>query len=1147
MVFYADDLYTASAGVTIYNYWNPYVTKHDTSSFYNWEQDNLPLYDLEERTYYLWEKLGYPLSAVPSMALLVSASVPTNSPLSSNVFTSVSAAIEALPEIIRMPTLIEVALSGNMGELNLNNIKCEDDGALEIINRGFGSILSTSGGEYLELGADDYTHGANKVSALDLVDTITYTSALQFSANVSSLFPSANANGFFRNFFATKTQFDKQSPSHAYAGVSDNKTFRALGAPNELVQASIQGPLTDSTDTTADFSSIDLRTDTLINGADYIDGTDINGWYTANALSKISVSNSDGPIYIRGFIVDGSGTATDVGVHVGNSDGITLEYVGAMRCSEKGFDIHNSKVYLRRGSAACRNYNDTNDTTRYANDTYGYYIVNSDVELVTDAYTVEQDFVMFSDYHDYGLYAVNSHINYESSSVDSTADNIGGALSLLEISFNINNKAGIELHDSKFRVDGLVNACQNEYGVKVYSSEFSPARLVCAGNQKTGVDLNSSVVRLNANKGSVPSVLAAPSQTWNSISSNRYAPYTYIKNGKHIYVDKASNYIVDWPASGALATSIRGGHYLLEHHGVDKSDTTIVSTPSVVVQGGMSVVGMRAFSENPTVPDNTGIEGLLVRVENGGSFRSVGVLNSTGSQTSVNTFSGPRAAKSRKIAAVYADNHSNVDLQGITAILHTGVGVMCNNNSTLNVTPMKDVTNSTYELSSVQVGAASSCASVLEVHSTRACLVADNHSEINLVDLGNYRDTWNVAPINTNDVFTDADYIPTYIDHIASGGVQFYPNGSTAIDQLNLKNAIPLDNANAEYVNDNTYAGGGGAAIDGDLSGIRLIYNAAYNGFSTNASGYTLGGECVKALGGSRVNVKNVNFYTGFNNPDDSYYDASVSPAGCNNLHIWNIADDSKLHASYISVSGTYPSLAGYTGPRSFFSSGTLGLGDDSSAVAYAIPDEFSSPDTSTLSVLDHFGSGVEVSGGILSLELSTLGELRTGLAGQYYGPNSYLNSGPFRLYFSVDPVVKHFGYMDVVNASADETDNKPFQHLSQGYLLSGPVSAIAAASSTYDNVLIFNPDTSTYSTSGYLYPSSVDMDPDPNNIWLDESAADAFANSKNATITYSGRKKFLNIYRSTDTAQGESYNQTTSGLGEGFITSNIFDLRRTF
>ena len=70
------------------------------------------------------------------MALVVSSTVPTHLSLSSNVFTSVSAAIEALPEIIRMPTLIEVALSGDLGSLHLNNIKCEGDGALEIINRG---------------------------------------------------------------------------------------------------------------------------------------------------------------------------------------------------------------------------------------------------------------------------------------------------------------------------------------------------------------------------------------------------------------------------------------------------------------------------------------------------------------------------------------------------------------------------------------------------------------------------------------------------------------------------------------------------------------------------------------------------------------------------------------------------------------------------------------------------------------------------------------------------------------------------------------------------------------------------------------------------------------------------------------------------
>ncbi|MHC4752974.1 MAG: hypothetical protein ACYTFW_24295, partial [Planctomycetota bacterium] len=298
MAFYADDLYTASAGVTIYNYWNPYVTKHDTSSFYNWEQDNLPLYDLEERTYYLWEKFGYPLSAVPSMALLVSASVPTDSPLSSNVFTSVSAAIEALPEVIRMPTLIEVALSGNMGELNLNNIKCEDDGALEIINRGFGQVLSTSASKYNDFQQTGYTHGASAVSSSDVLNTIDNTSALQFSANVRALFPLDSEAGFFRNFITTKTEENRESPSHAYAGVSNSTVFRD---GNFVSMASIQGPasLTDSTDTTADFSSIDLRDNSLINGTAYNNQTAANGWYTANTLSKISVSNSDGPIYIR--------------------------------------------------------------------------------------------------------------------------------------------------------------------------------------------------------------------------------------------------------------------------------------------------------------------------------------------------------------------------------------------------------------------------------------------------------------------------------------------------------------------------------------------------------------------------------------------------------------------------------------------------------------------------------------------------------------------------------------------------------------------------------------------------------------------------------------------------------------------------------
>ena len=114
MTFNKLDLYTVSAGTEIFNFWNPFVTKFDSSSFYSWEQDNTPLYDLEERTDYLWEKLGWATSSVPGLVLSVSSSIPTHLDVSSNVFTTLQGAVDALPEILRFPTLIEVAVSGDI-------------------------------------------------------------------------------------------------------------------------------------------------------------------------------------------------------------------------------------------------------------------------------------------------------------------------------------------------------------------------------------------------------------------------------------------------------------------------------------------------------------------------------------------------------------------------------------------------------------------------------------------------------------------------------------------------------------------------------------------------------------------------------------------------------------------------------------------------------------------------------------------------------------------------------------------------------------------------------------------------------------------------------------------------------------------------
>ena len=99
MPFTETDYYSSSAGTEIFNYWNPIVTKFDSQSFYNFEQDNQPLYDLEERTHYLWEKGGYATSALVGMPLVVSGTIPdgvTSFPTNRNIFTSLQSAVDAL-------------------------------------------------------------------------------------------------------------------------------------------------------------------------------------------------------------------------------------------------------------------------------------------------------------------------------------------------------------------------------------------------------------------------------------------------------------------------------------------------------------------------------------------------------------------------------------------------------------------------------------------------------------------------------------------------------------------------------------------------------------------------------------------------------------------------------------------------------------------------------------------------------------------------------------------------------------------------------------------------------------------------------------------------------------------------------------------
>ena len=129
MAFQQNDMYTASGTAPLRNCWTENVTKHDTSSFYNWEEDNQPIHDLEERTYLNWERLGFPTSSLPGMILTVSADAVLDedgdgfNDCHTKLFNDLSSCVAALPERITFPIVIEVGSHGDLGGVEINGIE----------------------------------------------------------------------------------------------------------------------------------------------------------------------------------------------------------------------------------------------------------------------------------------------------------------------------------------------------------------------------------------------------------------------------------------------------------------------------------------------------------------------------------------------------------------------------------------------------------------------------------------------------------------------------------------------------------------------------------------------------------------------------------------------------------------------------------------------------------------------------------------------------------------------------------------------------------------------------------------------------------------------------------------------------------------
>ena len=1127
------DVYVSGGSDKLLVCWTDKVTKYDASSFYNWEQDNLPLHDLDERTHLAWEKFGHPTSSLTGMSFIVSADATDScSPL---YFTTLSSCVAALPEVINCPILVEVASFGSLGGLEISNKAFGPNGSLEIINRNssFGGAIDidTSAMCAQEIDSGYSVHDlASSIIPVgptqqDIAGGASAIPSLAFDAQAAKIYSNGqyissgyvDGSGWNDSRYARPYVFSKQ-----VRGDQNNRLTAALSSaadPWSLTSTSYQEASSfnfqpfDSTNLDAyDASTLNELTNVDIDWGAAVASGPAAAFAYFNSLSYIKVNECNGPIYLRNFNVD-SNHLYDRGIEINNSK-VSLERCSVSRANEAGLYANGSEVDLLRGFVAYRNYKvedaartgvlfATKRTAYQSQDSYGagIYSTNSTINfkstyqrdidqstlassLVYENYTggvpapsMEALYCMAR--NDIGIHSVNSKITGGRTELAGSSTVIWN--DGMQLFSELNTEAGIKLENSVLDYSGRLLLDGNYFGLDSANSKVSVDTLAARYNQSTGINLINS--KFIYNKDLYGGYLHSLPNT--SIADYEESQVACIKNGQDIVSDNS----VIGPVYTSSMPSIYKMVYAAESFGKNQHDNQLL--PSIHLKGNTDADLVHTHLERLTTGvTSTAQYGLMARVEDNST------LTMRGSKEYANIVIGPNTQGSNiDVAGLYASKGSNIKLQGPTSIVNLGIDVLAEDNSTIEITPHQS-SNGSLLVSSFDLDNGQNH-TMVELHSTRSCLVANRNSNILMENVGHYSDKWNAGAYGSSitlpqDYTSSADAL-----YCASGFIQFYPNA-------NLTTALVSDfdpNVSPPTGN-NRYSFQGGTSP---------IYRGfVYLGGGTDASTVTTGGMCVRAIENSLVQANNVHFPATWDITSsiiyDYYGDVPLDGPKCSRLFIWNIADDSLLKASYISVKGLHPRDSGYIGP-----SGTWGSSSGAPS---------GTPDTSSLSVLDYYGK-------------STTNPYGKSVSGE--------NFGAFRLYFSVDPVTNF-----MVASGANSLEGWARQVFSQGYNFSGNLIASGNedASSTDNHIgVLQRQEDGSIEASGFYYASAMLATPHTVKAVLDDSALNTFANAKHNTVGKSGLGKVVQGYYATSAFGGDSNNNYDYGLGLASI--NNFDLKK--
>lgn len=1076
------------------------VFKFDASTFYSWDQDNLPIWDLADRTEFLYGQLGAPLSSISGITFTLSDSADA----SLNVFSNIDDIRNRIPKVCNFPVRIELAKFGNLGDLNLDSIDFRGDGELLIVNllyakdRGMETLAVSSGGTW---------RGGS---------TRAFPSQLSSSTTTEGWGQTLSSNATTNPALAGAKPFVASSLSANYRSILEKSKVSV--ATNiylpELMYLSIAStnysPLQDTTDSRIFYPELytNLR-DLSISSADAFyyahngfqtiinleqDGLyswfvpvttsyDTDGCIYGNYFNSVKIRNCKGnskSVIMSGLLVDSGEEFADLSSLTHNSDhGFEIQNsivnpidCFAIRCKNSGWNLKDSLVSPSGTWGAARIYNPAWNQTTLTIDHgltglpgVGLYAVNSDISLPVSGSESQGEIVSFTRCHR-GIELVNSRIRGGNQDTTAKSGAGTGADEITCLFAYQNVEEGIKLHGAIFDFSGMVASYSNGDGVVLENSLFRTSKFHITHNFGYGVkSLNSAFIY------GINHIQHSNEETYAGTLGVYTFPSYWCSHNNRNWLLKQSNlepYIRFDTSALDSKLNVFGNCNVIAYGatengvGANAVQMTLDNSYALLVHYGAGT-----FAGGSADPKS--IPGALVQARNGSTVKFIGtqkadtnLQGTTNGVTYVGGFHGTASNLKyfQRMAAVAAFNNSTIEFSGPTKILFFGVPALAKNNSTIRFSPQMtqegNVDTRLWSLSSADNH------TQIHLHATRSCLVAEDNSVIEMKYLGDGDYTPNGG--GNKDFSDGVPYVSTR--DVSAGYLQFYPN---------------------------PYMESIGGLQQTKLAGLttQVQQRGGFLTSSTQVSG-TLGGMCVRALGGSRVNVNHVNFPMGIDVESVSgvYYDASST---CWRPFIWNFCDNSTLRASNIKISGYTTSDHGYQGPVGAWGSGGTGPS------------------------IDYYGiSGTrQIANGATELPA---------------------NFGPFRLYFSIDSK-----YRSLVPSGSGYSGNVIYT-LAQGYLPSSVnLSSIGAESVYYFNKSLSDATDGdiilgTSSVSSILAGSRY-------SITLDETAINAFANAKHCSEDHVA--KVAIIRESIDTSGAGEGTEHPAEQGVGIRSINTFDLAR--